>query len=99
MYEAQRYVVTATKVRVLTPWVQDAKMIAVLVGTVTDDVRLSALPPLRVCAVKFTETARARILEVGRMAGYNITLGGWERGGKRCASALPELEFHSTQRY
>ena len=35
-----------------------------LVGTVTDDVRLYEVPALRVVAQRFTETARARILKV-----------------------------------
>ena len=35
--------------------------VAVLVGTVTDDVRLAECPKLRVCALKVTATARARI--------------------------------------
>lgn len=35
-----------------------------LVGTVTDDVRMYEVPKLKVCALKFTETARARILKV-----------------------------------
>lgn len=39
--------------------------IAVIVGTVTDDVRLLEVPALKVCALKFTETARARILKAG----------------------------------
>ena len=39
--------------------------IAVLVGTVTDDVRLYDLPQLQVCALRFTETARARIVKNG----------------------------------
>jgi large subunit ribosomal protein L18e len=38
---------------------------AVLVGTVTDDVRLYEVPALKVCALRFTETARARITEAG----------------------------------
>ncbi|CAM9090245.1 unnamed protein product [Ectocarpus fasciculatus] len=38
---------------------------AVLVGTVTDDVRLLEVPKLSVCALRFTETARARILAAG----------------------------------
>lgn len=38
--------------------------IAVIVGTVTDDVRLFDVPKLRVVALRFTETARARILKV-----------------------------------
>lgn len=39
--------------------------IAVLVATVTDDARLFEVPKLRVCALRFTETARARIVKVG----------------------------------
>lgn len=37
-----------------------------LVGTITDDKRLFEVPKLRVCAMRFTETARARILKVSR---------------------------------
>lgn len=36
-----------------------------LVGTVTDDKRLYELPALKVAALRFTETARARILKAG----------------------------------
>ncbi|PNH08024.1 60S ribosomal protein L18-2 [Tetrabaena socialis] len=39
--------------------------IAVIVATVTDDVRLFEVPKLRVCAMRFTETARARIVKAG----------------------------------
>ncbi|XP_050391778.1 60S ribosomal protein L18, partial [Patella vulgata] len=39
--------------------------IAVVVGTVTDDVRLMACPKLTVCALRITERARARILKAG----------------------------------
>jgi large subunit ribosomal protein L18e len=38
--------------------------IAVLVGTITDDVRFHEVPSLKVAALRFTETARARILKV-----------------------------------
>ena len=38
--------------------------IAVIVGTVTDDVRVYEVPKLRVCALRFTATARARIVKV-----------------------------------
>eukprot|EP00052_Salpingoeca_macrocollata_P030415 m.319455 g.319455 ORF g.319455 m.319455 type:complete len:187 (-) comp23165_c0_seq1:209-769(-) len=44
---------------------------AVVVGTVTDDVRLVKVPKLKVCALHFTEGARARILKAG---GECITL-------------------------
>lgn len=39
--------------------------IAVIVGTVTDDKRLLEVPKLRICALKFTESARARIVKSG----------------------------------
>eukprot|EP01147_Barroeca_monosierra_P001245 gene1245-4454_t len=39
--------------------------IAVVVGTVTDDVRLLEFPKLTVCALKFTEKARQRIIKAG----------------------------------
>ncbi|KAF7119300.1 hypothetical protein RHSIM_Rhsim13G0009100 [Rhododendron simsii] len=39
--------------------------IAVVVGTITDDIRVSEVPPLKVTALKFTETARARIEKAG----------------------------------
>lgn len=38
---------------------------AVIVGTITDDIRLLDVPKLSVCALKVTETARARILKAG----------------------------------
>merc|ERR1719215_194380 len=39
--------------------------IAVVVGTVTDDKRLYDVPKLSVCALRFTEAARARIVKAG----------------------------------
>ena len=36
-----------------------------VVGTVTDDIRLLEVPKLTVAALRFTETARARILKAG----------------------------------
>eukprot|EP00408_Alexandrium_pacificum_P029009 CAMPEP_0171190816 /NCGR_PEP_ID=MMETSP0790-20130122/19048_1 /TAXON_ID=2925 /ORGANISM="Alexandrium catenella, Strain OF101" /LENGTH=119 /DNA_ID=CAMNT_0011655953 /DNA_START=98 /DNA_END=453 /DNA_ORIENTATION=- len=39
--------------------------IAVVVGTVTDDKRIYEVPAMTVCALRFTETARARILKAG----------------------------------
>ncbi|KNA10844.1 hypothetical protein SOVF_140570 [Spinacia oleracea] len=38
---------------------------AVLVGTVTDDIRVYEVPSIKVCALRFTETARARIEKAG----------------------------------
>jgi len=45
-----------------------ADKIAVIVGTVTNDVRFLDVPKLTVCALKFTETARTRILQAGGQA-------------------------------
>lgn len=39
--------------------------IAVVVGTVTDDIRVYEVPSLKVTALRFTETARARIEKAG----------------------------------
>jgi len=39
--------------------------IAVIVGTVTDDNRLLDVPKMTVAALRFTETARARIVKAG----------------------------------
>ncbi|XP_064934725.1 large ribosomal subunit protein eL18x-like [Musa acuminata AAA Group] len=39
--------------------------IAVIVGTVTDDKRVYEVPALKVTALRFTETARARIIKAG----------------------------------
>lgn len=39
--------------------------IAVIVGSVTDDIRLVDLPKLTICALRVTATARARIIKAG----------------------------------
>merc|ERR1712065_83354 len=41
------------------------KKIAVIVGTVTDDKRMLEVPKLTVCALRFTEAARKRIVAAG----------------------------------
>lgn len=38
---------------------------AVIVGSVTDDVRMVHVPKMSVCALRFTETARRRLEQVG----------------------------------
>jgi len=38
---------------------------AVIVGSVTDDTRFLEVPKLSICALRFTDTARARILKSG----------------------------------
>merc|ERR1719420_2616038 len=39
--------------------------IAVVVGTITDDKRLYDVEKISVCALRFTETARSRIIQAG----------------------------------
>jgi len=39
--------------------------VAVVVATITDDVRYFEMPAMKVCALRFTETARARIVKAG----------------------------------
>merc|ERR1711870_174189 len=39
--------------------------IAVVVGTITDDKRIYEVPKVSVCALRFTETARSRIVKAG----------------------------------
>jgi len=39
--------------------------ICVVVAPVTDDIRLNIVPKLKICALRFTETARKRITEAG----------------------------------
>lgn len=58
---AQSY--ASPTLRYVAVWAQEDK-IAVQVGTITDDSRLFEVPKLRICALRFTETARARILKV-----------------------------------
>eukprot|EP00033_Pygsuia_biforma_P000081 GCRY01000102.1.p2 GENE.GCRY01000102.1~~GCRY01000102.1.p2 ORF type:complete len:203 (+),score=42.74 GCRY01000102.1:49-609(+) len=41
------------------------EQIAVVVASVTDDVRMVDLPKLKICALRFTESARARIIKAG----------------------------------
>jgi large subunit ribosomal protein L18e len=44
---------------------QPAGKIAVIVGKITNDVRVLEMPVLRICALSFTEGARARIIAAG----------------------------------
>lgn len=41
------------------------KKTAVIVGAITNDIRLLEVPQLTVCALRFTESARARIVKAG----------------------------------
>merc|ERR1712013_937836 len=43
----------------------EGEKICVVVGTVTDDIRLLDVPKLTICALRFTESARVRVLKAG----------------------------------
>jgi len=43
----------------------DEKPTAVIVGSVTDDARVLDVPKISVCALRFTDTARSRIIAAG----------------------------------
>ncbi|CAL5395356.1 unnamed protein product [Camellia sinensis] len=47
------------------PIYSQGEKIAVVVGTITDDIRAHEVPTLKVTALRFTETARARIEKAG----------------------------------
>ncbi|KAJ6796098.1 60S ribosomal protein L18-2-like isoform X2 [Iris pallida] len=51
--------------RLVTFMKEKEDKIAVIVGTVTDDKRVYEVPAMKVAALRFTETARARILKSG----------------------------------
>lgn len=57
--------------RIVANTAADEKRTVVVVGTITDDNRLLTLPKLTVAALRFTATARARIIAAG---GEAITL-------------------------
>jgi large subunit ribosomal protein L18e len=42
-----------------------SKKICVVVGSITDDVRLQDIPKMTICALRFTDGARARIVKAG----------------------------------
>ena len=58
----------ATVMRRKTVWMDPAKTtapVAVIVGDVLDDIRMSKVPKLRVCAMRFSRSARQRIEGAG----------------------------------
>ncbi|OLL22097.1 60S ribosomal protein L18-B [Neolecta irregularis DAH-3] len=44
---------------------ENASKTVVVVGTITDDIRLAELPKMRIAALRFTQTARERIIKAG----------------------------------
>eukprot|EP01112_Ceratiomyxa_fruticulosa_P016647 TRINITY_DN506_c0_g1_i1.p1 TRINITY_DN506_c0_g1~~TRINITY_DN506_c0_g1_i1.p1 ORF type:complete len:185 (+),score=24.60 TRINITY_DN506_c0_g1_i1:103-657(+) len=60
-----RFPVAVSKVSKYLKKVNSSKSIAVVVGPVCDDARLLDLPKMKICALKFTEAARSRIVKAG----------------------------------
>ena len=54
--------------RVVSNTAKDEKRTVVVIGTITDDNRLLTLPKLNIAALRFTATARARIIAAGGKA-------------------------------
>jgi len=50
---------------ILSVFINQEGKVAVVVGTITDDIRVYEVPALKVTALRFTETARARIEKAG----------------------------------
>uniref|UniRef100_A0A336L1V6 Large ribosomal subunit protein eL18 n=1 Tax=Culicoides sonorensis TaxID=179676 RepID=A0A336L1V6_CULSO len=66
MSQINKPVISLQKVvRFMKVKAKDETTIAVCVGTVTNDDRMLTVPKLRICALRVTEKARARILKAG----------------------------------
>ena len=73
--------------------------VAVLVGTITDDNRLLEVPKLTVCALRFTETARARILKAGgKCLSFDELVMTCPQGKASAANAGSRLEYRAAER-
>ncbi|CAD8177755.1 unnamed protein product [Paramecium octaurelia] len=60
-----RYPISVSRLVKQINTAKDKTRTLVVVGTVTDDARLLTVPKLNICALRFTETARKRILAAG----------------------------------
>ncbi|XP_054160730.1 60S ribosomal protein L18-like [Oppia nitens] len=65
MSKTNRPPITLKRLKIQMSKPERKDKIAVVIGTVTDDVRLYDVPNLKVCALRVTKTARARILKAG----------------------------------
>jgi len=52
-------------VKTVAKHIGDSGKTAVVVGSVTDDVRFESMPKLSICALRFTATAKAKVLAAG----------------------------------
>lgn len=60
-----RYPMSLSRLVKVTKSNENKNDILVFVGNVLDDERMLTVPKMRVCALKFTENARKRILKAG----------------------------------
>lgn len=60
-----RYPISLSKLVKIADTEEKRKKILVIVGNVLDDERMLTLPELRVCALRFSDSARKRITKVG----------------------------------
>lgn len=60
-----RYPISLSRLVKIADTEEKKAKILVIVGGVLDDERMMTLPKLRVCALKFSESARAKIVKAG----------------------------------
>lgn len=60
-----RYPISLSRLVKIADTEEKRAKIMVIVGSVLDDERMMTLPKLRVCALKFSESARAKIVKAG----------------------------------
>lgn len=73
--------------------------IAVIVGTVTDDDRLFQCQKLKVCALRFTETARKRIIDAGGECLTFDQLALKHPNGKKCVLLKGSTKARKAERH
>ncbi|GBG27430.1 60S ribosomal protein L18 [Hondaea fermentalgiana] len=84
MSRVNRPAMSISRISLLMGKMKDEGKIAVVVSTVTDDVRMLDCPKMRVCALRFTESARARITQAGGECLTFDQLAMLEPEGKNC---------------
>lgn len=60
-----RYPISLSRLVKIADTEEKKAKILVIVGSVLDDERMMTVPKLRVCALKFSESARAKIVKAG----------------------------------
>eukprot|EP00745_Piridium_sociabile_P008604 TRINITY_DN158300_c0_g1_i1.p1 TRINITY_DN158300_c0_g1~~TRINITY_DN158300_c0_g1_i1.p1 ORF type:complete len:217 (+),score=29.69 TRINITY_DN158300_c0_g1_i1:88-651(+) len=65
LFMSKRFKVPVSLSRLARAMKDKAERVAVVVGPVTDDIRCMEIPKMAVCALRFSETARGRIVKAG----------------------------------